>query len=187
LNAPALLDFRSLSPPARYPKVLEAFEVLKVGEELDLVSDHDPRPLYYHLLHEKAGQFKWVTLLDGPETWKVGITRVADGTGEMDGFPAVYSEKSGKGEKPGWISFLNPANEVFLDVRPMIEKGMEPYQIILKTVRDLRGQQYLRLVNFFEPVFLYSVLGEMGFDHYALRQGGAWNVFFKKPSQVKTG
>ena len=179
MKATTLLDLRPLSDDIRFPKVFEAFDRLKLGESVELLNDHDPRPLYYRMLRERAGQFRWHPLLEGPDRWEISLERTKDGTGERDGFPSIPSSAAVL-EKPAWIGELNPGDEVFLDVRPLIQKGLEPYPFILKTAGELRGRQYLRLVNFHEPVFLYSVMGEMGFDHYALRQGGAWNIYFRR-------
>jgi regulator of cell morphogenesis and NO signaling len=37
--------------------------------------DHDPKPLYYSLLHEREGQFEWEYVAQGPEEWKVKIAK----------------------------------------------------------------------------------------------------------------
>ena len=49
---------------------------LKTGETMRLVNDHDPKPLYYQLMAERAGQAGWEYLEDGPEVWQVRITRL---------------------------------------------------------------------------------------------------------------
>jgi len=179
VKAKRLLDLRALSIEDRFPKVFEVFDALKSGETLEILSDHDPRPLYYRLLRERTGQFRWVPHQEGPDVWELSLERMTDGTGERDGFPSVPGSTP-SGDKPAWIGELNPADEVFLDVRPLIQKGLEPYPFILKTAGEMKNRQYLRLVNFHEPAFLYSVMGGMGFDHYALRQGGAWSIFFRR-------
>ena len=51
------------------------FDGLRKGEELVLTNDHDPKPLYYSLLHEREGQFEWEYLAEGPEEWKVKIAK----------------------------------------------------------------------------------------------------------------
>jgi uncharacterized protein (DUF2249 family) len=43
---------------------------------MELVNDHDPRPLYYQFNAEMPGEFAWAYLEQGPETWRVAITRV---------------------------------------------------------------------------------------------------------------
>jgi uncharacterized protein (DUF2249 family) len=46
------LDVRDVPPPERHPKIHEAFETLESGEVLELVNDHDPKPLFYELQAE---------------------------------------------------------------------------------------------------------------------------------------
>lgn len=46
------LDLRDLPPPERHPKIFEAFESLDSGEELTLINDHEPAPLYYQMVAE---------------------------------------------------------------------------------------------------------------------------------------
>lgn len=43
------------------------------GKTLLLINDHDPKPLYYQLIAERAGQFEWNYVEHGPEVWKVEI------------------------------------------------------------------------------------------------------------------
>ncbi|MFC7020558.1 MULTISPECIES: DUF2249 domain-containing protein [Haloarcula] len=40
------LDLRDLPPAQRHQEVHAAFEALDDGETLEIVNDHDPRPLY---------------------------------------------------------------------------------------------------------------------------------------------
>nr|MBO2476101.1 hypothetical protein [Bacillota bacterium] len=52
-----------------------------------------------------------------------------------------------------------------LDVREDIRNGNEPFPKIMAAVRNLAPGQALVLINSFEPVPLYQVLGAMGFSH----------------------
>ncbi|MFB6108704.1 MAG: DUF2249 domain-containing protein [Haloplanus sp.] len=47
------LDVRDLSPNERHPKIHAAFDELDAGEELVLVNDHDPKPLFYEFQAER--------------------------------------------------------------------------------------------------------------------------------------
>jgi uncharacterized protein (DUF2249 family) len=80
--------------------------------------------------------------------------------------------------------------EVVLDVRPMISSGSDPLKIILQTVRGLRHDQALHLINSFEPIPLYSVLGDRGFEHLTRNVQGVWHMWFFKRGggeSVRTG
>ncbi len=57
---------------------------------------------------------------------------------------------------------------------------MEPLLAIEALLEELRPCQILRLVAKEEPVLLYRILGDRGFEHYAEHQGGEWDVYFRK-------
>lgn len=46
------LDLRDVPPPQRHPKIHDAFDDLDSGESLELVNDHEPKPLFYELQAE---------------------------------------------------------------------------------------------------------------------------------------
>lgn len=75
------IDVRTIAPRQRHPLIFTTFDGLAVGESFELVNDHAPTPLYYQFLHERADQFDWAYLEEGPETWRVQITRTASATG----------------------------------------------------------------------------------------------------------
>lgn len=73
------VDVRSIPPRDRHPLIFDTFDRLQPGEAMELVNDHAPTPLYYQFLHERAGQFAWEYLEEGPEVWRARITRSAAG------------------------------------------------------------------------------------------------------------
>jgi uncharacterized protein (DUF2249 family) len=73
----SVIDVRQIPPRDRHPLIFNTFDALAPGEAFDLVNDHEPRPLYYQFLHERANQFAWNYLEEGPEVWRVQIARVA--------------------------------------------------------------------------------------------------------------
>jgi regulator of cell morphogenesis and NO signaling len=70
-----VLDVREVAPRIRHPKIFETFDALRPGHGFILVNDHDPRPLLYQFQFERAGAFGWRYLEQGPEVWRVEITR----------------------------------------------------------------------------------------------------------------
>lgn len=74
------LDVRTIVPRERHPRIFQTFDDLQPGEAFELVNDHAPTPLYYQFLHERPEQFEWEYLEEGPETWRVRITRKANGS-----------------------------------------------------------------------------------------------------------
>lgn len=70
-----LLDVRIIEPRLKHPTIFRCFDELSDGETLTILNDHDPKPLYYQLLNERGDIFVWKYLEDGPERWKVIITK----------------------------------------------------------------------------------------------------------------
>lgn len=77
--AVARVDVRTIAPRDRHPLIFSTFHGLAAGQAMELVNDHDPRPLYYQFSAELPGQFAWEDLETGPATWRVAITRVQAG------------------------------------------------------------------------------------------------------------
>lgn len=77
-----ILNVTLLEPRQKHPTIFVRFDELAEGESLTLHNDHDPKPLYYQLLGERGNIFKWEYLEQGPQWWKVRITKHV--TGEND-------------------------------------------------------------------------------------------------------
>ena len=71
-----VLDVREEPPIRRHTLIFETYEALDPGSAFELVNDHDPKPLYYQFAAEKAGEFSWDYLEQGPDVWRVRIGRV---------------------------------------------------------------------------------------------------------------
>jgi uncharacterized protein (DUF2249 family) len=69
------VNVTTIPPRDRHPLIFKTFDALHQGEHFVLVNDHDPKPLYYSFLHEREGLFGWEYLEQGPDQWKVRITR----------------------------------------------------------------------------------------------------------------
>lgn len=85
-NGPTI-DVRGIAPGDCHATVFAAFCSLGLDETLEIVSDHDGRPLYHHFQIEAPGNFSWVYGQSGPEVWRVCITKLAraHGSGECCG------------------------------------------------------------------------------------------------------
>jgi uncharacterized protein (DUF2249 family) len=67
------LDVRPLPPAQRHAVIFRTFDALPGGGAFVLINDHDPKPLYYQLNAERAGQLVWEYLEEGPSEWRVSI------------------------------------------------------------------------------------------------------------------
>lgn len=77
-----ILNVTLLEPRMKHPTIFARFDEMPGGKSLTIHNDHDPKPLYYQLLGERGNTFTWEYLEQGPEWWKVRITKRA--TGEKD-------------------------------------------------------------------------------------------------------
>lgn len=71
------LDVRMLPPARRHSVIFERFDELATSESFVLINDHDPKPLYYQLVAEYAGQLLWEYLEQGPEVWRVRMGKAS--------------------------------------------------------------------------------------------------------------
>ncbi|GAA3932523.1 DUF2249 domain-containing protein [Chitinophaga oryziterrae] len=76
-------------------------------------------------------------------------------------------EKAGVEPVPGFLKDITPDKIIELDVRPVIEAGKDPLNIILQKVKSLDRGQVLKIVNSFEPTPLMHLLGRQGFESYS--------------------
>jgi len=69
------VDARLYEPKDKHAVIFETFNNLNSGEEMELLNDHDPKPLYYQFSAEYAEKFEWEYLEEGPEVWRVAIKK----------------------------------------------------------------------------------------------------------------
>lgn len=72
-----VIDVRQITPRMRHPLIFGTFDQLGPGEAFLLVNDHDPRPLLYRFGAERPGKFGWDYQEQGPDVWRVRISRAA--------------------------------------------------------------------------------------------------------------
>lgn len=72
----ATVDARQYAPRDKHRVIFETFESLESGTQMELINDHDPKPLYYEFKAERDGTFEWHYLEQGPEVWRVAIKKI---------------------------------------------------------------------------------------------------------------
>lgn len=77
-----ILNVTLLEPRLKHPTIFNRFDELQEGESLTIHNDHDPKPLYYQMLGERGNVFNWEYLEQGPEWWRVRITKKISGENE---------------------------------------------------------------------------------------------------------
>jgi uncharacterized protein (DUF2249 family) len=83
--AASRIDVRTIAPRDRHPLIFSTFGSLAAGQAMELVNDHDPRPLFHQFNAQIPGQFAWEYLEQGPDTWRVAITRTGAAAGAGHG------------------------------------------------------------------------------------------------------
>ena len=79
-----ILNVTLIEPKLKHPTVFKKFDKLVSGESLILHNDHDPKPLFYELSAERGNIFDWQYLEQGPELWRVKITKNLTASGEEE-------------------------------------------------------------------------------------------------------
>lgn len=77
LSANTVIEVQEIPPRERHATIFAAFRDLKAGDTLEIVNDHDPMPLYHQFEAQAPGAFSWDYLQNGPQVWRVSITKLA--------------------------------------------------------------------------------------------------------------
>jgi uncharacterized protein (DUF2249 family) len=69
------VDVRHLACEDRHSLIFSTFSSLAAGKAMELINDHDPKPLrnVFQVRHPDA--FSWEYLEQGPAVWRVSITK----------------------------------------------------------------------------------------------------------------
>ncbi|MEN8250536.1 MAG: DUF2249 domain-containing protein [Bacteroidota bacterium] len=83
---------------------------------------------------------------------------------ESIGFEAIYddetkTESAPKSDNPK----LDQTRIVVLDVRPIINSGGDPFSKIMDTIKTLKDDETLKIINIFEPTPLIGILEGKGY------------------------
>lgn len=171
-----LVDVRSMPPRERHPTIFKAWVELPVGGALKLVNDHDPKPLFYEFRAERAGEFEWTAVEQGPEQWTVMIKRVAAAAAAaVPGEPAP---------RPAWAR----EDATLVDVRDDLRAGKEPFPQIMTAASSTPEGGVFVLRAIFEPRPLYQLLGGEGFEAWTERLAeDDWKVYFLRKAARSGG
>lgn len=68
-----VINVTDIDPRHRHTIIERLFEHLAWGASLQLVVDHDPRPLRFQLEAKHGSRCQWTYLEEGPDTWRVRL------------------------------------------------------------------------------------------------------------------
>ncbi len=75
MNAPARIEVFDSFPSDGRERVFEAFDGLRAGQSVELVTSYDPKPFFDEFRQKYSGGFHWWRLEQGPELWRVKIVK----------------------------------------------------------------------------------------------------------------
>ncbi len=110
---------------------------------------------------------------------------------EIDRATVANGKDTEEKKIPEFFKNIQPDNIIELDVRPVIETGKDPLNIIMREVKELKAGQVLKIINTFEPTPLMHLLDKQGFESYAeIISDELVNTYFykktSKPLEVET-
>ena len=75
-------DVRAIAPRERHSTIVATFNDLEINTALDIVNDHDPKPLYYQFKAKLQDNFSWVCAENGPDVWGLTFRKLAQPRGD---------------------------------------------------------------------------------------------------------
>lgn len=72
-----VIDVRDITSRERESSIFAAFRALDVGDAVAIVSDNDPKALYFAFQTQAPGNFSWLYVQNGPDVWRVNIHKLA--------------------------------------------------------------------------------------------------------------
>lgn len=76
-NSERVIKVAEIDPRVRHTIIMQLFANLDAKSSLQLVSDHDPRPLRFQLESLHGSRCDWNYLEQGPDVWRVRLRYVA--------------------------------------------------------------------------------------------------------------
>ncbi len=125
------------------------------------------------------------------EAAKIGGTSVDEFLQRLEsiGFEIDYNSKDIEMENINTKEQMEEIGKrklVSMDVRPDIERGEDPFKIIMAMIKKLPDDSVLEIINVFEPIPLISHLKDKGYSSFTDRpDDGAVHTYFWKSEEAK--
>ncbi len=105
---------------------------------------------------------------------------IASGEAEKENSREGLASAGNTGQKQEREQKHENMKVIELDVRPELEKGIDPFQSIMKKIKTLKEGEVLQVINTFEPLPLINVLKKKGYRSWTEREQGVVLTYFQK-------
>ena len=72
-----VIEVQNIDPRHRHTVIFQLIQHLPKGGSIQLVVDHDPKPLRYRAEAMFGAPLRWDYLEEGPDVWRVRVRHVA--------------------------------------------------------------------------------------------------------------
>jgi len=82
---------------------------------------------------------------------------------------------------------MERTNIVDLDVRPILDSGVDPFNVIMDGLKNLKEGETLKIINTFEPIPLLNIIKKKGYEYESERpEEGVVHTYLKKVEGIVT-
>lgn len=82
------------------------------------------------------------------------------------------------------LTAIEVNNYVELDVRPLLDKNIDPLKTILNAINNLKANEGLKLINSFEPAPVIHLLNQRGFTNRVVKPDGQTVITYFNPTSA---
>jgi uncharacterized protein (DUF2249 family) len=97
------------------------------------------------------------------------------------GFKVTYESENEINKENSTELEMKRTNIVDLDVRPILDSGVDPFNVIMDGLKTLKDGETLRIINTFEPIPLLNIIKKKGYEYESDRpEEGVVHTYLKK-------
>ncbi|MCK5856441.1 MAG: DUF2249 domain-containing protein [Bacteroidales bacterium] len=97
------------------------------------------------------------------------------------GFEVAYEEEKEIKKDITTEIDMERTNIVDLDVRPILDSGVDPFNVIMDGLKNLNEGETLKIINTFEPIPLLNIIKKKGYEFESERpEEGVVHTYLKK-------
>lgn len=100
---------------------------------------------------------------------------------QENGYEVEFNQERKVSQAKKTNAIMDKKNIVTLDVRPILSGGVDPFDEIMKTIKGMKEEETLLIINTFEPVPLLNILQKRGYIYQTERpEPGVVHCYLQK-------